>query len=382
MMKRYMILRRPFVAMAAFAVLGVTWLWPGTTVRADSPEPDADRSEQVAPDDDTGGFWPTRALTRSMVRRWSLDIAETYNLSREQYEQLESRMLERWPAFFEENRAELQPLVNEYLELRMAVEPPTADQVSSWAARAIPALDRIRGEIESAQQDTLEVLDAEQKRKFESERVKLGGALAMAEGVLKQWSVGSFRMKDVWDEPNGPTQYVQGAPDQDGSSAAARPERAVESIDSSCPARLAEELHEWERYVAEFCDRYELDRSQRNAADSILREMLARAEDYVRLNRQRILALERIFEDPAGHDEASFDKEINEVYGPVDEMFRELDERVHRLPTEGQYRKVQVEEGVDGAGWDQHRRTSVPSRKMPGSSVEISPVPATQPNNP
>lgn len=348
--------------------------------RADSQQGDTAGAAPVATENESDGLWPTRTLVRSLVRRWALDMAETYDLSREQHEQLESRMLDRWPAFLDENRSKLQPLVNEYLELRMGVEPPTSDQVAGWAARAIPALDQIRAEIEEAQRDTVDLLDANQRQQFEVQRGKLVGGMAVAEGVLRQWSVGSFRINDVWDEPKGAKRYAEVDPGEEAPADELDRNGAADPEESPYPARLAEELHEWEVYVAAFCDRYEFDRSQRNAAESILREMLARAADHARLNRERILAMERAFEDPASRDLDEFDKEFEEVYGPIDELFRELDERIHRLPTEGQNRKVQIEEGYDGVYLDQNKMLQV-SPSVRQNRTTIQPA-TTQPNQP
>jgi hypothetical protein len=292
-------------------------------------------------------------------------------------------MLDRWPAFFDDNRAEMQPLVNEYLELRMGVEPPTADQVAKWAARAMPVLDRIRDEIEDAQQQAIDLLDSNQRQQFEAQRGRTAAAMTMAEGMLKQWSVGSFRVQDVWDEPKGAQRGAQrhGALDDQPGRAEPPLDRGAALPDSQAPTRVDRELREWERYVADFCDRYELDRSQRNAADSILREMLSRADDHVRLHRERILAVEQAIESPLEQDQAGVEKELDEVYGPIDAMFRELDERIHRLPTEGQLWRVQLEEGYDGAGWDQRRKQEVPSNfRQSESNIDL--PPATQPDQP
>jgi hypothetical protein len=109
--------------------------------------------------------------------------------------------------------------------------------------------------------------------------------------------------------------------------------------------------------------------------------MLSRADDHVRLHRERILAVEQAIESPLEQDQAGVEKELDEVYGPIDAMFRELDERIHRLPTEGQLWRVQLEEGYDGAGWDQRRKQEVPFNFRQSES-DIDLPPATQPDQP
>jgi len=90
--------------------------------------------EQSAPP--LEGFWPTDRLVELAVRRWCGQVAHDYRLDEDQTANLEEMMLRRWPRWMEENRRDLQPLVNEFVENRLALEPPSPERISDWAGRA------------------------------------------------------------------------------------------------------------------------------------------------------------------------------------------------------------------------------------------------------
>jgi hypothetical protein len=114
------------------------------------------------------GLWPTERIVELTVRRWAMQAAQEYELTDEQHRQVEARMLERWPKFLQENRRELQPLVNEFFEARLGLDPPSREQVQDWASRALPVLEKIQEQIEDGIEDIGPLLSAPQRAKFEA----------------------------------------------------------------------------------------------------------------------------------------------------------------------------------------------------------------------
>jgi hypothetical protein len=322
---------------------------PAAAARGNERDVERTIDEGTIDDEPLEGFWPTQRMIDSVVRRWALEAADKYDLRPAQHEEVEARLLERWHGFLQENRRDLQPLINEYLETRLDLEPPDADDVARWAARAMPVFDSLRKTIEAGEVEVREMLTPTQRVEFEKERVKRRLGLQFFESNLKRWSVGSFAQREWWDPPRG---YRDDA-NKRHSTGARSPEKAkggaatndAASIDSGgLPQRVALELNAWEIYVQEFCDKYDLDVSQRNAAESMLKEMILRAQDHVLLHRAEMDDVEFKIANPEGVKQQDLDKKLADVYGPMDRMFRELDERLNRLPTRGQRQRA---EGVE-----------------------------------
>jgi len=289
--------------------------------------------------DELTGFWPTPKMIELLVRRQARESAQEYDLRPDQLHRLETQMLDQWRPFLKENRNRIQPLVNDYFEMRMGLEPPTSDQVADWAKRAMPVYKDIRKRVETGQQKLSEMLTPRQRAKLKMERMKTAATLEAFESSLERWRSGTFQQNELWQPPPG---YRS---DDAKPATTSQPFEPVETAPqfADLPDRAAEELSFWIVWVDQFCERYELDRSQRNAAHSILREMLGRARDHVRANTERIEAVERIIEDAtAPADEPAVLAELNAVYGPLENMGQELQTRIERLPTTAQRRRVQL----------------------------------------
>ncbi len=301
----------------------------------------------TSPADPSAGFWPTDAMVESVLRRWAAEAAERYDLRPDQQREVERRLVDRWTGFLEENRADIQPLLNEYIEARLAMEPPSADAVADWAARAMPVFQRLKGNVEEGEQEVHELLNADQRARFEQRRTQRQFGLQFVEGQLKRWSVGNFKEREWWDPPAG---YRAQQRRRLAADAADDQPRADDDAPVEPPARITNELAAWEQYVADFCDRYELDQAQRNAAESMLRELVDRARDHVYRHRERIAALEKKIVTGSGADDAAFDGELTELYGPLDAMFEELERRLQQLPTSAQRRRAEQPEAEGEAG--------------------------------
>jgi hypothetical protein len=60
------------------------------------------------------------------------------------------------------------------------------------------------------------------------------------------------------------------------------------------------------------------------------------------LHRDRIAVLEAKIAKPSpSEDVASFNRELEALYAPIDRLYAELQERLNRLPTSGQRRQIE-----------------------------------------
>jgi hypothetical protein len=296
-------------------------------------EPVAAAASPSAP---LGGFWPTENMTRSVLARWVDESAVELDLSEDQRAQILENALNRWPKFLEENRAQLQPLLNEWIEMRLAMEPPSKEQVQGWSERALPVWQRIRGQFNEGIEEVREVLNPLQRAKFESEVLQFNTGLNVAEAKIKQWHRGEFREREFWDPPPSVRERRREA--RKAEERGEQTEAEAQRVD-----QVAEELKSWDRYTEQFIRIYELDEGQKSTARSCLKELKDRAVAYRDHNIDRINKLEdRIARSDGSKEELKeIEKLLVEIYGPIDDMFKELQARLEGIPTSAQRDKVE-----------------------------------------
>lgn len=310
-------------------VMVVVWAASGGDVGL-AAEPAQDKSagsaESQPAQTDKGYPLPLEEELEREICRWVAAAAQQYELSPEQQGKLEVQLLDQWRPFMEEVRGELDPIMSELLKASFAKPPPSREAAQSWAARARPLFERIHAQIGEAGDRFAAILTHRQRLKFEPQRAKLALQLEGVGGRLRAWEKGEFEESE-W---------------HDFARFGGQPRRVEESHPASQPADEVEaELAAWDDFVESFCEHYDLDGGQRSTAGSILSEMKARARDYRAPRRERIDRLERQIAHPdPGTARKTVEKDLGELYGPIDEMFCELERRLRQIPTEAQRRRV------------------------------------------
>ncbi len=315
------------VGLAFFLVLT-----PPSAARAPT-QPDSVSTTQPASRPTPEGFWPPEQMVETLLRRWAAAAVKTYDLTPTQHRELETQLLERWPKFLSENRSDLQPLLNQYLQARIATEPPSAQAVREWADRVLPQFEKLRQFIAEGNEEFAARLTAHQREKFETDRARLTMELETLQTRLQSWKMGEFKEQQWWNLTRSRGTAPQGNQKERGGG----PEPASE---------FGLEMAAWDRFVRAFIEQYQLDDGQRATAESILAEMKARAGDHYRSRRLRIAAMEELIRHPRlGTTEADIEAELIELYGPIDEMFRQLERRLLLIPTQAQKRQAQAAAG-------------------------------------
>ncbi len=270
------------------------------------------------------GFWPTERMVELLVRRTTTEAADRYELTEDQRRRIEDRMVQRWREFLAANRQEMQPLVNEYIEARLALEPPTQEQVRGWAARARPVADQLRRHIETGNREIRELLTPLQKVKFDSESLEATAAIEALYGRLCRWERGELPSAELWPPPRG---------------LVLEPGSSDEASEAPGPDQVELELDRWDRYVVDFIAGYGLDEGQQRTATSILREVKERARAHRDRCQPEIVALEQAIASATEEGgEKRFRADLARLYGPIDALFAELRERLERVPTAEQRR--------------------------------------------
>ncbi len=292
------------------------------------------------------GIWPTPKLMDSLLTRWADNLSDKFELDAEQRVEVREAIGRRWGRFLNDNRTTIQPLVNEFLEMRMAVDPPSKEAVQDWARRVEPVFRQCRAELDAGTEDLRDALSPLQRAKFEIEVMKFGVGMRVAEGKLHQWREGDFDPREVWIPPRSQRlreqekkRDQQTEPARAKASAPAAPpsEEAAVPVD-----QIALELEAWDEYVARFIRMYGLGDAQRDAVSSCLVELKQRALAHRDRRREDIARLEQRIRENDGSDASLAEIKVSatELYGPVDDMFAELKERVERVPTSEQRARV------------------------------------------
>ena len=136
------------------------------------------------------GIWPSQKLMHSMLTRWADTISDEFELNDEKRQEVRMAVENRWGTFLNENRDTIQPLFNEFLEMRLGVEPPDDDTVSHWAERALPAFQKFQAQAGEGTAEFRELLPPDKRTGFAAKAIQLGVGLGVAEQKLKQWQQG------------------------------------------------------------------------------------------------------------------------------------------------------------------------------------------------
>lgn len=277
------------------------------------------------------GLWPSPKLLNLMLHRWVEESCEEYDLDDNQRAKVREAAVRRFETFLTENRKQIQPLANEFIEMRMALEPPSKERVRAWAERALPVFEKTRDQIRESNDEFRKVLHPSQRAKFEVDALQVSAGMAVAEQKLKGWKDGEFDKAVFWEPPPAARREHR-----EKRRRPAEREQATEPESSKTPVdQIVIELDGWEKYVSDFIQSFDLDEGQRATALSCLSELKERALAHRDRRREDIARLEyRIEHNTAGEtrlDELS--KQLSELYGPIDDMFEELQTRLDKVPT-------------------------------------------------
>ena len=112
------------------------------------------------------GLWPSPKLLNLMLLRWAEEAFDEYDLDGDQRTKVREATVKRFETFLTENRSQIQPLANEFIEMRMTLEPPSKERVQAWADRALPVFEKTRDKIRENNDEFRKMLRPMQRAKF------------------------------------------------------------------------------------------------------------------------------------------------------------------------------------------------------------------------
>lgn len=277
------------------------------------------------------GLWPSPKITDLLLTRWADQFSRQFGLSEDQNQKARQAMVDRWGRYLRENREKIEPLINDFLEMRLELEPPSREQVQSWSKRALPVLDQTQEQVQQGANDFRAFLNPQQLSRFDSQMLQFGVGLRMARNRLEVFKDGEFDPADArefWRAPRAR------APRQQSPDANKKTKKSEAAADKKLdPIEL--ELDAWRQYAEAFVLRYELVEGQRDTVRSILADVTEQARNHRTRYRHEIDRLERRIEHFNGSEKelSELKRLLADLYGPIDRMFADFKARIDEIPT-------------------------------------------------
>ncbi len=274
-----------------------------------------------------------RQPTYSSPLNWSVDfilnnyvrqVSAYYKLTPEQEAFTRSLLADRVQSFLKDHEKDVRLMAAEIMDYKFKGQLPPPEIAKVWAQRGQQMLPAIRAEIMEGNAEWRKVLDEEQRRQHDRD-------LAGLEKQFDGWS----RMLDRWSRGEiAPT-------DLDTPGMVSRQPRTLRPSEDA-----------WEFFVRTFIQMYNLDESQQQTAQSVLRESKEQAQLYREAHKTEFAELDAADQAAVRSDVKKDPEELKkaqeeirkrvdrrrELEKPISAIFERLKTRLNDLPTAEQRR--------------------------------------------
>ncbi len=201
----------------------------------------------------------------------------------------------------------------------------------AFAEGVQPMLPGIRELVRGIGQDVRPRLGFKMQFKFSADMMTFGTGLEVFAETMERWAKG-----DVKDDDNPFSPRRQESP-----------ERINEFRENAKRMSEVDPWHNWERYIKEAKEFYQMDAAQAATADAVLRQMTGEAEQLVRRSDYSGAVYRQTFYSRLlwrrglrGGDPVNYllNRDHRKVAGPVEELFDQLKRRIDEIPTDAQRR--------------------------------------------
>ncbi|MCH7814289.1 MAG: hypothetical protein IID40_09745 [Planctomycetes bacterium] len=225
--------------------------------------------------------------------------------------------------------SELFQPVRETVETRTRGEPFTPQQVARWTRQADPMMADFRERMARIAKTFGGLIDEQHRSTYEADLESLERRMALLERLREAWKQGRWR-PEHWGLEHDPIQQRAAGGNEPAGAGLNGDQPKSASAGDQTPPQLYSDVDPstWEAYVRDFIARYQLDPGQFKAAESILVELIARAQPYT----AAVAAPPR--SSPASAPTAE------QASNRLRQMFAELQTRLLRIPTEAQRRRA------------------------------------------
>ncbi|MBN1343379.1 MAG: hypothetical protein JXQ73_11900 [Phycisphaerae bacterium] len=343
-----------------FVLLAAALLWPLTS----------HVSAEGGSQDKGSNLWNIQSMVTSAAEQ----IIRRYKLNDDQAEYTRKLMARRVNNLLEKHDEKIRSLFREAIAMRAIGKAPSVETIQSWAERALPVYQDAKKEILAGNKEWAEILTPEQKKIHDLDLRMMEVDFKQYEERLTRWKSGGFEPKKDWvvqsqarrrPMPRN-SRAAKGSGTKEGTPVVkktgdqpATPTNTPPPPSAAGPPRIGLQQgqtpkdgqdqqvevdpdHFWDVYVRDFVRKYRLDEGQRKQAEAILKDCKAQAqrhrtahvEDYRRLHA----ALRK------NRGDAGANEELGKLDAPINDLFEELKQRLDKILTSEQIRKVEQSE--------------------------------------
>jgi len=301
------------------------------------------------------GFWPTDRLIELAINRITDHMAEAYGFDEDQLWNTRDTIKGRFPQWMQQNRAELQSLMNQYFEAVLGDDPPAPQEVADWAARATPLFEEFTGLVDDTTEEMRGYLTDQQQVLLDGQRAAFQVGMNYMQQRLATWREGRYDWKTEWPrsdtfrekerqrqqqlerETQQARNVAMGLPADTDLGPGDGPPGAKATTTAPTRPSLGATKDEWTAYVENFIKRYNLDEAQQNSARKFLRDQQELRDRYLQRHLSDIQALENKQKTAQGDDAKQQVKaDYERLNRPIDGYYQRLKDRLETLPTRKQ----------------------------------------------
>jgi hypothetical protein len=342
----------------------------------------------------------------SLLENHARTLARRYNLNEEQDLYTQAFLRERANAFLDKHRDELFDLIDRLVEVKTGADM-SPEELIAWGKRALPLYEEAKALIIQGNNEWRQILNDEQRKTHDEDLLEMYGAFSTTEDQLQRIVTGQMTPEEF---RRGPVRQIAGAPQHPvrpavpiaQPQAPATPERSprptagpahqgprptvsnpVGGIGArptpgasgagasgprtwrgrtrgagpapSQPAHGGSDFSQWEAYVREFIQKYQLDDGQTERALSYLKDAQEAARRIIQRTKSEIEQLDKKLAGLGESKDADKLKEMTEINArrtkllePINDIFeKQLKPRLEKLPTQKQ-RQAADEAGKRG----------------------------------
>lgn len=306
------------------------------------------------------GFWQVDSILEQAVR----NIALRYNLNETQTEFTRHMMVSRVKRFLDDHQDEVWPLVRDLARYQREGGLSDAKIAQRLGPIASRILQEAKDEILRSNEEWGEILTEEQRRVHEYDLREMDKTFNAMENRFGGWEEGRVADGSVFPQPrplkNQPPRprkpHKAGLPDPD--------ERQKEDGGRTLASHF-------EAYVERFIADYELTKAQREAANSILREISERNAAFHKAHEEELQEIRgKLAEAGTPAERRRLTSQRRHITKPLDNLFAEFKARLDQIPDKAQLaRHVSKSKGggapkaaIDGSRGERRKKSETPEQ--------------------
>ena len=332
--------------------------------RAEAPKRESAAAEDVEAEiarREVEGFWQVDAILEQAVN----NIAARYNLNDVQKSITAEMMNEGVKGFLDEHQDEIWPLIRDLALLQRkgaAPDPETAKRIGPAAAEI---LRLARDEILRYNKEWHEILTEDQRHVHDYDMNEMTKTFETMEQNFDAWGEGQIAKRPIFPQPK---------------SLADQPPTPSRPTDGDLPGGKPTEhapmfVSHLEAYLKKFVEDYQLTDPQREAAQSILREISDRTATFQKTHAKELDAIkDRIAKAESREQRRNLILERRRITKPLDDLFKEFKARLDQIPEQAQRERYEAKR--------QAQRSSRPAIDGSRASREPPPSPSKEASEP